>query len=502
MEEEDFPGRQALLKSALERLPPEEEFYQKTLDISLAYMEGVINQEKLPKDPHFSKPVGYYSGDNELRNIFVRYRLLGEGVVIENSGLVPDGMAAAVMMTAAIASDSEIYRRHTALFELYEALSSPVDAITPEDLWRFIHDRDVRKILTLENELEALHRQIRELPKYRRIKSRPEFSKNGLIKFVLMPYPAERFRELARRYDIKSDFEEELRQRIRQDNISFEPDQNSGWNRYKNYGFQIMKGLIPADERRDASGVPKETKNPEDNQASLFTVEPSPLLYLNRARGYRHVRDALKACFDYEQLRAVAAEPEVGRNSVQAYPELEMMISRMYGLHIISSREMGVEPRLDRGELSDIEYQLAIGRAGKWIGRLLTGEVLGQDPRDCLPVGETKILLRRFVVYLLTMGARLRLIEVEDENGRPSKVYITAEPLRDTVKIRRSIPPFSREEFRRICNRNKDRSGIINSMIYGGAKISFIGFSRTIIGLGMIAAAAVYLQRGKTQRHT
>ena len=210
------------------------------------------------------------------------------------------------------------------------------------------------------------------------------------------------------------------------------------------------------------------------------------------------VRDAIRKCFNYEQLRSLGVESGAGNDIARAYPELEMMISLMYGLHIISAGEAGEDPGLVFGELNKISYPLAVNRARKWIDPARTDQTFKDDLRDCLPVGETKAGLRQFAIYLCTFGARLSLVEIDIEddaggNEPSSTIYVTAKPMRDTVKIRRRLPPLSRKQFRRICDSHKNRPAIIKSMVHGGANMSFFRSNSVKLGFGLIIAALIFL---------
>jgi hypothetical protein len=431
----------------------------------------------------------------------------------KNGGMLANNFAAAVILTNALAADSGTFSQYLKLQKIYAAISSPLVGITPESIRKLVGSEDIDSVLESEQETRALFDELIFSIEYLHRRERQNQSKQPHI-FYFMPYRVDRRQELVKKHNLLPDYFDNLAVALENEG-PFGPDKAGSLNSIVNYAFRSLIGFgnntnncaISMDQKYQGrlfgiqkrkyqkQHLVKEGPLPLGNKISL-RIGPLPQYYLHRAQGYDLLKRALEETLELKLLNSLQIT-EDGK-SEKAYEKLEQMRSLMYGLYISASEQMGISARLDNFNTRDIvTFKQA---ALKWTRKNAKAEMADYDVRDIVPVGEFQSGLKRYRAYLCTFGLGLDLVEIITADGDgvgDSAVYITASPRRETVLIRDTIRPYSRAQFKKLCDKYPSRDAVVAALVTEGKGPAMRTVLRMLTGLIVIAGAIVFFQLHK-----
>ena len=250
--------------------------------------------------------------------------------------------------------------------------------------------------------------------------------------------------------------------------------------KYKERLEEAFKTILTKQRETQIKSLGEEDSKELDGIAPEFSVEPLATVYLRLARSYRFVQGFLEGAFRSGIVGSIHGLREGGERAKKLNNELDYMVRLMYGLHLISCHELGLDPDLMEGELSVEEQDRMTARAREWLKNLLRDDDFAVDTRVAVsiarfPGAERNTYTRR---YWAAAGVRFKRLEytykvppkiVDSDkdyrimDGRilggsgtvpiiyyaPEDVFVEFE----TLKAERH--PMDREEFRKVCDEHE-----------------------------------------------
>jgi hypothetical protein len=377
--------------------------------------------------------------------------------------------------------------------------------------------KDLADALAKDEQLRADHKQV--IAFYAKLGNPPTpdlglVGDPGPARFVaLLPASTSREAELFARLfptGVPADVSlmRELIARIRSGEVDLKPRPGSGWYDHQVYALETM--LLPErapenDRLLLTAGYKRRmleafaaliTKRKETHAMEAVTsaemlmdeviirprprVEPAPTYYLRTARAYAFLADFLESRIGAEGLSSLhglrdgglPVGPDLGS-------ELRAIRDRFYGLHLLSSEDIGAAPALADDEPVDRDACETI--ASDWLARFADDPDLARDTRVSVPVfvDPTTNTTRLWA----TLGVRLARLETGYVWPRVPRLRAegAAEwktPSRDQIEDASYLIPvdefaevelkgraiLSREELRSICDREKSRDAILKAL--------------------------------------
>ncbi len=490
--EGDFRGKKSLLSNIRKALRKREG--GKELEYITAFIRTALElggekseEEKSPlkeemkrkfrEDLIRSEPIGFYTWNDSLKQIFRQDRFLQ--TELDDPALLAE--------TLARTGDKESYIRY---LNFLEKLNNPL----------------VREIKDLRPILDKISRG--EYPS----------SATGDRSAFLPPsraYETELIKKLYRTRPIPENFNlvEQFIEEIKTGRLDLTPKENSGWYDYQTYSLEplILPEKTPEATKLEFSknyrkelvelfksilSLTREThiKQLEIPLVGAAPPEPKPIIhiyphlsleplatyYLRRARAYHFIHKVLLEFFGKEglkRMRRLSSEGPVKKNLEE---ELSNMQGLFLGAALLVSSEIGCpldfkpQDGSGRGEKADREF------AKEWIKNISTDPDLSRDSRMMVPVffdtGRKKIKVWVFLGYekknlsveyrktpKVTIfnkeGRQLteKDVDIEFHSSRKDYIYpIFAEIYVDKI--------FNRDQFRALCDEYKTRSEILEAL--------------------------------------
>ncbi|MDQ1256470.1 MAG: hypothetical protein QG656_1066, partial [Candidatus Hydrogenedentes bacterium] len=453
--------------------------------------------------PIDSKPVGFYTQSPDLEKIFRQDRFCQR----------PISLPAARVMAQTLFADPALLAQYRAVLALYAHLTNPIS-----DEFLSVEDVLVLPVCTntialfppgtsMENRLYRQLYQDSELPN--------ENIMNRLIRA------------------------------IRSGEVDLTPSADSGWYDYQIYALETL--LVPEKgqegEKLCLSKAYKErlieafktilTKKRELHikHVNLFftcrgdgsreyiyispdlRVEPTATYYLRTARDLRFVLNAIEAVLGAEALSAVTLEDGEMLGAAG-----ERLVWLFYGLYLQVCYDLGMKPALLQGELSPDQWDAVHEEAGQWLEKAAADPCYAQDTRYIVPVMAD--MRRQDVRYWMTVGVQLAKvkadylrrpqIEILDSEGAaierlpvegypygypvcmwscecvfaPLEVFIPVEVFAEATG---PAAPYTRDEFRALCDRNGSKAKIVKAIERGSAS----GAHAKRVAAAIVSAAAL-----------
>lgn len=495
-------GRQAFLRRLLDELPKNGQtdaaaFVAAALELGGA--DIVVSEEikslarELQKEflsnQLISKPIGFYAESDELSRIFRQDRFCQQPLLPE----------IAKVIERAIASDTDCDSAYGGILNLQARLTNSASSFSVLDYTAATNAGGEVALFpastSVENELFEMLYQAPELP--------GENIMNRLIRSI----------------------QEGL--------INLEPDENSGWYDYQIYALETL--LLPErgqeGEKLFLSRTYKErlveafrtilTKQRELHvkQVELMSTiggdwspdyidiwpdistEPTATYYLRTARALRFLETAVAGIL-VDEFDAITIDGEPMSDLIKNHQNL------LYGLYFQVCQDIGMEPRLLDSELDAHQLERARAEAARWLEHCKDDEAMKEDVRYIVPAltDGTQSNVR----YWMTTGIRLE--KVKAEYLRPPKLELGSGPTVEPGNILgygqsiRFVPyefylpvemfaeatgpnvPYTREEFRQICDDAGSPEEIIDSIASGKIKTgsSFAFLCAAIAGAAMM----------------
>ena len=347
-------------------------------------------------DEKRSKPIGFYTWGPQFEQIFQQDRLL-------QTPLLADDHAAGIQtITAALAHDKEARKSYETYLALYARLTNPFMSRSYQDLLAAAKSGEPLQFAPRES--------IAFFPA-----SRGHETDLGIKLYGGRPIP-EGF-----------DLMREVIARLKSGDLSFQPQETSGWYDHQLWSLEplIRLDAAPEGKRLDrneeyvkhleelfkgtyaltrethvkqldfpAPGAAAEDGPPVVEREKVYIapethVELLPTMYLRRALSYQFVRKVLEDTFGKEslaQMHRLTAQGPVGMNLAE---ELTQMETLFCGAYVVACRELGL------AELRPDILPLGAGEEGasecgqlflRWTASLGSDPDLAPDCRMMVPV--------------------------------------------------------------------------------------------------------------------
>lgn len=298
----------------------------------------------------------------------------------------------------------------------------------------------------------------------------------------------------------------ELIRGIRNGEIDLRPNDQSGWfehqvfaletmlfpdrgpesdkllltKKYKQRLLEAFKALLT--KRRETHARQMKTSvdeaaRPPDKIEPRLRVEPNPTFYLRTARAYSFLENFLSSIDSNNALGELHGLRKNGQRDPALGAELASIRDRFYGLYLISCEDIGLPSELSGDE--NVDSIQAKKVAEDWLEQLETDVDLACDTRVCVPAFIS--MMRRETIVWGTFGVRLALLDAE--YVKPPSIRENPEsPWQEVEKFRLgkktyliAVDEFSefrltgltvlnRKEFREICDKHQTKEAILKDL--------------------------------------
>jgi hypothetical protein len=488
--------------------------------------------------PIKSKPIGFYNRSEELKSIFQQDRFY-------QTRLSPE---AAIAIAKALNRNRDLRAQYEALLELYSHLTNPPSRFSVNDV------ADYAKYFDDPSEVIA---QMLQSEKWKILAKRGAGREWPIPCIQFLPHSTSKENELfARMYNYSAELPQHnimnrLIRAIRDGEIDLTPSPDSGWYDYQIHAIETL--LVPEKGQEGAKLLLTEsykrrlieafktilTKKRELHVKQIeliptagmaldlkhlrispdLDLEPMATYYLRTARGYRFVLNALELILGEESLGRVCLE-----NGALLPTATEEMSRLYYGLYLQVCDNIGMKPRFESDELSDAELEQAKEKAAQWLDEVETDGCYEKDVRYIVPAltnrGQTQVR------YWMTVGVRLLKVKADyvkkptiqilhpklhsviqeiptaEESGIIAGTHVpykfTPEecflPVEEFAEATGSAQPLTRDEFRRLCDRCKDKKAVIQA-IQSSVAVTHLRLTTVVLvsGVAILALTALLL---------
>ena len=435
------------------------------------------------KDPLRSKPIGFYTWNDELGKIFQQDRFLQ--TPLENS---------AAIVRAIKGKGGETKDFYFKYLGFTEKITNPF----PSDVM------DLRRYI--ENPL---------------ITHGAKKSQNPVAFFPpSRSYEVDLVKKLYGQKPIPDNFNlaEKLIEEIKAGNINLAPGKNSGWYDYQTYSLEslilpekfpegkklvfdqsykkeleeLFKSLLALTRETHikqleigrAGGGAGRRKPPEDkiriDIAPDLTLEPLPTFYLRRARSYNFVHSVLTDMLGKNNLAKIHRLTAQGPLEKDLSLELKEMEALFFGAALIASNETGCALQITNRDGSGNGVKEDIEFARHWMNHLFDDPDVSRDNRMMVPVFYD--LQRKMTKVWVVLGYEAKSLNVGFKSTPQITVFDGNRKKIDESKLNvhynRQVsslwnPVFAeiyvrnvlaRDEFRKLCDRYATRSEILNAL--------------------------------------
>ena len=430
-----------------------------------------------------SKPVGFYTWNDDLKQCFCFLRFLQQEVPLGRDPEQPHAEGVMLAIAEALDGDSALKADYEQMLAFYARLTNP-----PRE--GFFHPA---------MGAEAI-RQAARSPR--------------APAAAFLPSSTSRENELFRRLfpmglPPDANLMQELIRAIKSGEVDLAPSADSGWYehqafaletlvlpergeeafkllrtaRYKRRMLEAFAALITKRRethlrqmdvaKSEAAPPPLETLSPR------LRVEPHPTYYLRTARAYTFLQKFLHERVGQGELATLHGLTAEGERSLDLAAELEQMRTLFYGMYLISCEDLGMRPSTTADETGD--PAAAMAAAEKWLGEIKTDPDLAADTRVIVPVyydpmkGEMSVwatagvrLVKLSAAYDPRFPPSLRPASGGDwKKVGPHQLETTYSVIAVDEFITCQIPtlkPLTREEFRKLCDEHKTKDKIIAAL--------------------------------------
>ena len=432
-------------------------------------------------DEKRSKPLGFYTWNQNLSSIFQQDRML-------QSPLPPKEHAAGIAAVAsALAANEATHKSYEQALHLYERLTNPLKTAGYREL---LAAAKGGQPLPLSAEAVSF------LPPSRG----PE---TDLIMRLYGDNP------IPEGFDLMT----EVIARVRSGELSLEPRADSGWydhqlwsldplvrlettpegsrlqpnDEYKKHLEELFKGTFaltrethvkqlefppPASEAGDRPVKEREKVYIAPNPS----VEILPAMYLRRAQSYAFVRQVLAETFGAENLAAMRRLTAAGPVATNLADELASMERLFLGAHVVACRQLGLPEDAAAGNADAAGVHFL-----RWVASLASDADLARDSRMMVPVFYDQQRKKTKVWVMLGWtgtGAsygyhQAPTVTVTDEEGKPAVGEDAPEIIYTGTWRELATPVFAevyvtkllnRDEFRRHCDTFQTQAAILNNL--------------------------------------
>jgi hypothetical protein len=484
-----FPGRNGFLLNLLKELSAGNDRSAAAFLTAAAHLGGQqpqvgadvahdaqVLQQSFLADELRSKPLGFYTWNQELMQVFQRDRMLQ----------TPLNESAARPLAAALARNQGLFMAYVASLTLNEKLTNPLAA----------DDLRPGALALKEGHTTSFSDHPALFPA-------SQAQETNLIKKLYGTSPIPEGFNLA----------DEMVKRLRTGQMNLKPRPDSGWYDYQTYALEPLAipermpeaQRLQLDEsyRKELVGLFKAllalTRETHVKQLEMpmvgsamrrphaeptrispdLTVEPLPTFYLRRARSYQFVRQVLEHAFGTEALPKMHRLTATGPVNLPLASELTLMEALFQGAYLRSCDEIGMKPEADAVTPNNANLERALLAA--WLESIPKDPDLGKDIRMMVPIfydikrGKTKVWavlgvgsrpLNVSYVHPPTVreikgprGAQVnpRDAYLEFVNQSTHLIYIVSAEVYVSHLLNRA-------EFRQLCDQKKTFGAIVESL--------------------------------------
>jgi len=438
------------------------------------------------KNEVLSKPIGFYTWSDKLRQLFLFMRFFQHEFDAQNEADlgIPRALA------SVLAEDKQLSDDYRQAIAFYSRLTNPSLCLSLADV-PTTGQLDGATLEQLARDKHLAHSSVAVFP--------PKTSKETVLFEKLFPQGVPP--------DV--DLMKELVKRIRSGEVSLKPGSDSGWYDYLVYALETLllpekgaekdkllltkaykKRMLEAfkalvTKRRETHvrelGVGMRTAAPDklpplDSVSPRLRVEPGPTYYLRTARAYAFLTNFLESSVGKEGLQKLHGLKKDGEREPDLYTELTRMRDLFYGLYLVSAEDIGLKPAFEADEEVDQEHCYKL--AGDWLPKALADPDLTADTRVAVPIYADGSVTRMWA----TLGVRLAKLEAgyaRPPSLKPAQgegTWKTAEPhqlqnayylipVDEFVEVElKGNRVLTREELRAICDREKTKEAILEEL--------------------------------------
>ena len=441
--------------------------------------------QQFERDLAQSKPIGFYTWNDDLRACFRFLRFLQQQVLLAPAGRgTPDGSAVMVAIAQVLQDDLRLRDDYAAAVAFYSRLSNP-----PR--------KGVHLLSEGPGPLQSLAGQRSAGPPAIAVFLPSSTSRENELFEKLFPMGLPQSANLMR----------ELIQAVRSGDVDLTPREDSGWYDYQAYALETL--LLPS--RGEEAGKLLRTARYKRRMLEAFAalitkrrethiremavtaaggpppaeiwprlrIEPCPTYYMRTARAYAFLQAFLEERLGREQLANLHGLSAVGERPHDLAAELDQMRTLFYGLYLMSCEDLGLRPSTTAEETGD--PAAAIEAAEQWLGDYKTDPDVAVDTRVIVPVYRDP---RRQVTSVWAIaGVRLVKLTAEfDERFPPSLRPLAGgqwkpaepgklAPVTQLIAVDEfvtcqmpSLTPLTRDEFRKLCDEQKSKERIVAAL--------------------------------------
>ncbi|MBW2262504.1 MAG: hypothetical protein JRG91_11070 [Deltaproteobacteria bacterium] len=457
----------------------------------------------------YSKPIGFYTWNPTLGEIFTQDRYL-QNYQVEYTlpgdpySIAQVGKAASIAI--ALEADADLMDDYQGYLALYAGLTNPFMNFPVTALGEYVDGvASLDGLDSVRTAFLADHEPPPLLPE-----CQPHFALFPSSTSKETAYFEEQFCVDGAPADVN--YMDVLIAAIRDGLIDLEPDESSGWYDYQSYALETL--LLPErgaesqnllltaaykeklmDTFRSILTQNREThvKQLEIGMATMgspdepvdiypnFPVEPFPTFYLRSARAYRFLGTYLEAVLGAGFLDMTHRLVEDGTESEMTLrEELGAKAELLYGLHARAADSVGSPTELLEEELAQFPEVDCRARADEWLESWLSDDDVRRDPRVIVPVQRDAD--RGLTYYWAVVGVKVIKAHAEFVEGRepdvlgtvgeswctigeivPHEYYLLVEAFAE-IAMPMDAPPPTRDEFRAICDAHDNVEDIVTAL--------------------------------------
>jgi len=455
----------------------------------------------------YSRPIGFYSWDPVLEEVFRQDRYLQNYQVeypVARDPYSEAEIGKAASMLVALEADPGLMDRYQGYLALYAGLTNPFMNFPVTALEGYVDGPASLDALAAIREAFLADHEPPALP----YECQPHFALLPSSTSKETAYFESRF--CGRGAPAGVSYMDVLIEAIRDGLIDLEPDEASGWYDYQSYALETL--LLPErgiesqnlfltaaykkklmDTFRSIMTQNREThvKQLEMGSSKIsaepevvdiypsFPVEPFPTFYLRSARAYRFLSTYLEAVLGSAFLDTTHRLVEDGTESDPTLrEELHEKAGLLYGLHLVAADAAGSPPEILAEELAEYDGDpRAIAHAWLDGGAWLSDPDVLRDPRVIVPVQRDMGV----TYYWAVVGVKVIKASAEFYPGRepevqgtpigwctigefvPHSYYMLVEAFAE-VAIPSTTPPPTRDELRAICDAHDNVDDIVSAL--------------------------------------
>jgi hypothetical protein len=447
--------------------------------------------EAFKQSPTLSKPLGFYTWNDTLRQVWSFMRFLQQDLDLED----PQQAAVARDLVQVLADDPQLAADYSAAAGFFGKLTNPLARLSLADCIG-VDLSSPAAVKQLQADKKIQQPGIAFFP--------PSTSRETELFNKLFPLGLPEGANLMR----------ELVGAIRSGKIDLTPRDDSGWYDHQVYALetlllpQVGEGqhkllLTKAYKRRmleafqalitkrrethvrqlGAAAPASEAAPPQELEQvrPRLRVEPCPSYFVRTARSYAFLHNFLTATLGDETLAKLTGLTAEGDRGIDLKTELAQQRDLFYGLYLVSCDDIGLSPTLRPEEVADA--QAAYDQAAQWLDKLADDRDLAADTRVAVPIYIDPIQGRMRLwctlgVRLTTLDARYarppRLKPAEGEGEwtvvegyklLPAEHLIAVDEFAE-VEIPTHSPP-NREELRKLCDKHQTKEKIVEALAAG-----------------------------------